>query len=463
VASRWLSSGGSAGAVRLRQCLLAASIVFAVSWWANPGFDRLGYDDDTDDYVSIAHSFSDVEVRDRPPVYPLLLRLCLFLFGDGWEHAVIAAQSVMLALIAAAITDVLWRMVVPPWAAVAVAAACCLTPGLLFMGGMVLPEACLALMLTLLWRQTILLADPQGLSSRQLFRAAFWCGVMSGVVALVKPVWILGAIPLAAAVLLPQRKGGSRGFALAATVVLVHFAVVVPWQLFLIEKYGQYDLSRTGPANINMSGIRNGMTRDAIGTPLYEFLGTTGLLDRALRLTWDNFDEFAQIKAAIPWKYRIDTAFEKAILRKDGLRYVASQLGRAPEFFVVHPPPPDRLLFPHLGSRLRRLYARIYNAVFRIDVSGRSLPILPVLLAVGFTSCFVARRDRTVGIVSAAIVAYYWLVVALLIYQEPLFIRMRIALEPVLLLVAAVPFCQLLRFLKTRGGPRLSTSAGPAD
>jgi hypothetical protein len=106
-----------------------------------------------------------------------------------------------------------------------------------------------------------------------------------------------------------------------------------------------------------------------------------------------------------------------------------------------------------MGSTLRLLYARVYNAVFRLDVSGLSLPVLPVLLAIGFASCLVVRRDRTAGIVSAAMVVYYWLLVALLTYQAPMYIRMRTTLEPLLLFVAAVPICQLLRFLNARRRP----------
>ncbi len=411
--SRGLPAGALPVSMGLRVCLFSAAIVLAIAWLANPGFDRLGYDDDTEDYVSIAHNAFDVEVRDRPPVYPLLLRLCMWLFGDRWEHAVIATQALMLALAAAAVADVLRRMSVPPWAAVMVAAACCATPGLLFTSGMVLPEVCLALMLTLLWRETVLLSCSPDRSSRRLFRAALLCGATSGLAALVKPVWVLGAIPLAVAVVLSRRGSGSRGFALAAMVVFAHLALVGPWQLFLMQKYGQYELSRTGPANINMSAIRSGMTRDGAGTPLYEFLAANGLLDRALRLTWDDSNEFARLKEAIPWKYRTDTAFEKAILRKDGLRYFELQLGRAPGFFAVHPPSQERLLFPGLGNGPRQVYSRIYDALFQVHVRGWRLPVLTILLVVGFTSCLVVSRDRPIGIVSAGMVLYYWLVVAL--------------------------------------------------
>ncbi|HKD17575.1 MAG TPA: hypothetical protein VKG23_06870, partial [Thermoanaerobaculia bacterium] len=103
--------------------IAAAALVLAIGWWANPRFERLGEDDDTDDYVSIAHSFSDVEVRDRPPVYPLYLRFCLRVFGDRWERAAIAGQGAMLALIAAVVASVLRRVGTSPWAAILVAVA----------------------------------------------------------------------------------------------------------------------------------------------------------------------------------------------------------------------------------------------------------------------------------------------------------------------------------------------------
>jgi Dolichyl-phosphate-mannose-protein mannosyltransferase len=449
---------------RILPCFAAALVVLAIGWWANPRFERLGEDDDTDDYVSIAHSFSDEEVRDRPPVYPLYLRLCVRAFGDRWERAAIAGQYVLLALTAAVLASVLRRIAAPPWAAIAAAAACCVTPGLLFMSGMVLPEVCLAMALALVWWRAIRLADAGG-GSRRLVRGALLCGVLSGLAALVKPVWILGCLPLAACVLLLRRKEGLRAAAAAAAIVVGHAAVVAPWQLFLFEKYGQLAPSRTGAANVNMTAMRYGMTADAAGTPLYDYLRRAGLLDAALGLHWDDFSEFARIKAAIPWSFRCDPAFERAILHRDVLRPARLQLARGLGFFVVHPPPADRLRFAGLPAPARLFYARAYNAVFRIDLARSRLPVMPILLVLGLAACLAVRRARAAGLVSAAMLLYYATIVALLSYQDGLFIRMRIAVEPELLFLAVAPLMLLLPTAaledQGRGGPGARDSAAP--
>ena len=113
--------------------------------------------------------------------------------------------------------------------------------------------------LALVWWRGIRLGDAGG-GSRRVVRAALLCGVLSGLAALVKPVWILGCLPLAACVLLLRRREGLRAAAAAAAIVIGHAAVVAPWQLFLFEKYGQLGPSRTGAANVNMAAMRYGMT-----------------------------------------------------------------------------------------------------------------------------------------------------------------------------------------------------------
>ncbi len=428
---------------RLLPCFAAAALVLGIGVWANPGFDRLGEDDDTDDYVSIAHSFSDEEVRDRPPVYPLYLRLCMRFFGEHWERAAIAGQLAMLALTAALLAGALRRLTIPAWAAIVAAAACCVTPGMLFMSGIVLPEVCLAMTLMFAWCLGIRLADPD-VPARHLFRDALLCGAVSGIAALVKPVWTLGCLPLAAGVLLLRRRDGRRAVAAAAAIVCVHAALVGAWQVFLFAKYGQVTPSRMGTAEINMAAMRYGMTADAAGTPLYDYLDRHGLLADARRLQWKDLGEFTRIKSAIPWEFRTDPEFERAILRKHGPQFVGLQLARMGRFFVVHPPPADRLKFRGLPGAARRLYVHAYNGVFRIDTSRARLPVIAFLLVLGFATCLAVRRARPAGIVTAAMIAYYAAIISLLTYQDALFIRMRIAIEPELLFLAAAPVLLLL-------------------
>jgi hypothetical protein len=176
-----------------------------------------------------------------------------------------------------------------------------------------------------------------------------------------------------------------------------------------------------------------------------------------LHLRWEDLDGFTRIKSAIPWEFRVDPKFEKAILRKNRARFVELQLARSGRFFVVHPPPPDRLRFPGLPDAARRLYARAYNGVFRIDTRGWRLPVMPVLFVIGLTACVAVRSARPAGVVSAAMLAYYAAIVALLTYQDGLFIRMRIAVEPELLFLAAAP---LVLFLATIGRQGRGGGAG---
>jgi hypothetical protein len=446
---------------RLLPCFAAAALLLAMGVWANPGLERLGEDDDTDDYVSLAHSFSDEEVRDRPPVYPLYLRFCIRVFGERWERAAIAGQVVMLALTGALLAGLLRRLAIPPWAAIPAAVACCATPGLLFMSGMILPEVCLALMLALVWFQAIRLASS-GEGASRLVREAILCGALSGLAALVKPVWVLGCLPLAACVLLLRRSDRRRAVIAAAALVVAHVAVVAPWQLFLLEKYGQLSPSRMGVANVNMASMRYGMTREAVGTPLYEYLRRNGLLAAALRLRWEDLEEFTRIKSAIPWEFRVDPEFERAILRTHGLRFAELQMARIGRFFVAHPPPSDRLRFAGLPEGARRLYARAYNGVFRIDAADRRVPVMPILLLVGMATCAAVRRIRPPAVVSAAMVAYYAAIIALLTYQDALFIRMRIAVEPELLFLAATPLVLLLAAIRGQGRVGAGARAGAA-
>ena len=413
--------------------------VFAIVFWSNPTLSPV-YAPDTEGYLAVAKSLSSPQARDRPPGYPLFLSLAEGVGGTAWPHAVVLAQMALLAGIASSLFGIFVRGSIPPNRAAVAAVFCSVTPGLIGLTSCMLPEILLAFLLTLCWSRSLHLVTETRPFGRDLVASAVACGALSGAAALVKPVWVLGILPLAAGVALGRRKTSSSWAGLAVLMIAAHVALVGSWQIFLAREFGQWKISRVGTAAMNLAAIRAGMTGNAEGSPLYRYLERTGLLEEALKLRWQDFERFTGIKDAIPWEERTDPVFARQVLRRDPAGYVLLQLRRLPTFFTVSPPPFARSAFSGMPAFLRGLYARCYAAVFRIEIGGWRVSVLAILIVLGSARSVRSERLRPIVLTGVLVAVYYSVVVTLLTYQDPLFIRMRVPCEPLLLAVAIAPF-----------------------
>jgi len=214
------------------------------------------------------------------------------------------------------------------------------------------------------------------------------------------------------------------------TMLAVHGAICLAWQVVLLVQFQQKTISDVASVNINLAIMRAGLTRRAEGTSLYNFLQREGILDEALSLKWDDFDKFTAIKDKIPWQERADPLFYSAALSKDGLAFVSIQISRWPRFFTTRPGTQQTNTFQNMPQLVKYLYQGFFNVLFR--------PLLPILLMIAIGLIFV-QRLRSVLIVSLLTILYFSSVLAVLTYQDPHYIRMRVAVEPIMIFVALLP------------------------
>ncbi len=436
---------------------LCVAAVWAMALWSNPSL-RAVTGVDTQDYLDVARDLSSNAARDRPPAYPLFLRAAIAIGQERWPAFVVGAQMLLLGAIASILFGVLRAIPVPLPIAALSAIFCSVTPGLLRYSSSLLPELLLGFLITLSWSEAVRLARADSGALCRTVWLAVGCGAVSGLAVLVKPVWILGIVPLAAGVFLMRRRAGSgRAAAVAIVMVFAAVLVIVPWQLFLLRRFGQTTISRVGAANVNLTALRAGLVEDGRGTPLYGYLASNGLLDDARRLRWEDFDEFTRIKVALPWEIRVDPGFQRRVLERDFAAYAWRQARRLPAFFSTHPPPLADGEFPGLPGFVRRLYVRVFDNLFRANLGPVRVPVLLILLIAGLAYGMTRSRLRPVLVTGALAVAYYAAIVAFLTYQDSHFIRMRIPLEPVLLTLFLVPFLDVLSRV---GAARVSVVSG---
>ena len=286
---------------------------------------------DTPEYVAVADDLGSEWARARPPVFPLLIRLCRSIAGERWPDVLVFVQVGMLGALAAALSRSLRRVGLRPALAFVAAVASCATPSLILYSRYLLPEVLMSLLVALAWDVTLRSMDGRSRFGSTL--AAAVAGILSGAAALTKPLWLLGALPLAIGILLAGKSDLAVRRRAALMLVAVHAAVILSWQAFLFHEFGQLRISTVGTINVNLAAIRLGMTHFGAGTPLYRHLESRGLLDAALRLRYADVRGFTQIKDAIPYDLRYDREFEKEVVLDHLGVFLLRQLPRVPMFF----------------------------------------------------------------------------------------------------------------------------------
>lgn len=351
--------------------------------------------------------------------------------GDHWPRLVVGLQTASLAVLAVVLLNLFRSLSVPPRFAAPATGLICINPGILAASRNLLPELLLGLLLVLVWTASLRVIAT---------RHALWIGLASGYAALVKPMWVLGALPLAAALALLHR----RRLILPAAVLAGHFAVCGAWQAYLLVHFHQPVFSRIGAKNLNLALLRAGFTADAPETPLYQYLQQSGLLDQALTLRWDDLAGFTCLKNTIPDAEQPDPAFYRRILTRHWPAVAWFQLRRWPQFFMARVPGFNDRSFPGMPRLARYLYEGAYAWWFRAGPRRAALPTLLLLLLASFACCFSSPLLRPLAAVSTAIALYFSGVITALTYQDSLFIRMRAGLEPILLFLSLVPLWLLI-------------------
>lgn len=415
---------------------------------------------DSVEYVAVSENLGSEWAQDRPLAYPLLLRLCRLVFHADWPTAVMWLQIAMLGLVSWVVCRALRRQGVAGGLAAAAGVAASATPALIFYSRSLLPEVLLPLCIVLAWAATLRCMDAK--AEDHPIRLAAIAGLWSGIAVLTKPVWILGALPLAIGVLFWGRSPQATRLRSAVVLLVVHGVLALGWQAILYVRFGQLRPSRTGTIALNFAGIRHGMTRFGSGTPLYQHLEQAGLLSTALNLKWEDQDAFNRVKNGVPDEFRIDTRFEKAVVRDHLGLYVRKQLPRLPAFFSTRPLIEGHRSGGGLAGALRKLHRLVYALYFRVGGRTLSSPCLVLFLAAAAWAF--SRPDlRGFIVVSILCVANVWLLTVFLSFQDSTLARYRTEVEPILFAVTLLPLCVGIGRVFGAGKLRKPLHANPAE
>ena len=402
----------------------------------------------TPEYVAVADDLGSESARARPPLFPLLIRLCRSIAGEGWPDFLVFVQIGMLGGLAAVLFRSLRRNGLRADLAFVTAVASCTTPSLILYSRLLLPEVLMAVLVALAWNATLRSMDGRSSFGGTLVAAGF-AGILSGAAALTKPVWLLGAFPLALGILIAGKSNAAIRRRAALILVAGHAAVILSWQAFLFHQFGQLRNSRVGTINVNLAAIRLGMTHFGVGTPLYRHLESAGLLDTALRLRYEDWNEFARIKNAIPYELRTDVEFQKKVVLNHFGVFLVRQLPRVPTFFFVRPAEQSHF---RTGSgpigAFRSLHRLAYGFYFRIRLGPLTGSPCLLLLFVGAAWSIRSPEYRGLFWVSLLCLGSFALATVLLTYQDSILSRLRVEVEPVLLLVTLLPLCGGIEWLR---------------
>lgn len=393
---------------------------------------------DTNEYVAVADSFDSEWSRDRPPLYPILIRICRLVAGEAWPVLIVWIQIALLCGLAYVLCRLLERLSVRSGLALAIAAAACSTPALIFHSRTVLPEVLLAFLVALAWSETLRSMDGSDGARRPVLAAAL-AGLWSGAAVLTKPAWLLGAFPLALGILISRKRPAPVRRRAALALLVVHFALLLSWQAFLLQRFGQRGISRMGSLGLNFAAIRHGMTRYGEGTPLYRHLESVGLLDAALKLRFDDLESFNRIKDSIPDDLRIDPEFERRVVLDHLGEFLRKQLPRLPLFFSTRPLDEGMRSGGGFLGALRAAHRLAYALFFRVRVGPVSVSPCLLLLLAGALWSSRDPRYRDAYAMSLLTLASFVLLTVVVSFQDPTLARYRGEIEPVLLCVALLP------------------------
>ncbi|MFC1584248.1 hypothetical protein ACFL5V_01730 [Fibrobacterota bacterium] len=441
---------------KLSPYVICVVFIIFFSWWSNPGLKghRIG---DSDGYVDVALETLNEDATSRPIGYPLVIRLSMFLAGGegkhgaAWPRLVVIMQMISLSALISAMFWLYTTLGISPWIALPAALAVGVNPNTIRNVGFIIPELLLGVIISLAWIQLVRLYNHKHAAWKKVLGKAALIGGLSGLALLFKPVWILGIVPLMAGAGLVFIARPKIAGAVMGVMLLTHVVIWWSWQVFLLIHFNQIKPSVASANMFNFCSIRAGLTHHAEGTPLYHYMEEKGILDEAKSLTWHDFEKWSRIRQQIGYPIRYDETFYRAVFAREIMTLIKIQISRWPKFFTTRTPFPrggDDYTFPLMPSFVRYLYYGSYNWLFR--------PIGPILLILSLVYGMYNPRLRPVTISAALIILYFSSVVTFSSYQNPLFMRLRVGLEMMLLFMAFLPLCVFSQKLLDRWKPLLS-------
>ena len=204
----------------------------------------------------------------------------------------------------------------------------------------------------------------------------------------------------------------------------------------------------TFDVNTNLALIRMGLINGSENTKLNSYLISKNLIQEINQRSWTNdkveFSKFTQIKDQIPWEYREDSHFWKNVLLKNPnnlFEYFSFQLTRLPIFFSTSAEN-GRVKF--LPNFLNSIYQRFYSNIHSKHITG--ILFLVFTFIIGLFSF----KQLTINKLLFFLILGVGIVLCLLTYQNPHFVRMRGVIEPFIIYTTLYSLIKIIIFLKDK-------------
>ncbi len=415
--------------------LILFSQIFIIGIWSNPSLNA-SIAPDSYAYLTLADNLFDEGANFRPPVYPLFLRISFMFEKIELTKNIFLMQVTFHSLNILICFLFLNYIKVNIFLALIICSIAGINPSQLYHASNVLPEMLLCFAITTCWILVLFFIYSSGnFFSTQILTLI---GIISGLAALIKPVWLLGIFPILIPIILLNKNKNTSSLKISTLLVGAHFLVIFIWNG--INYLGDVKLQRgkTLTVNICMASIRSGLIKYGEGTTIYEQLKQNGNLKQALSLNGEDNKEFRSIYKSLSMEQRYDTQFATNILKYAKLEFVVSQLKYWHYFFINRMFSPNKkdsfISLPEVG---KKLYVVLYSYFYR--------PLMPILLIFSTVIIFFNKKYRAMVLTSMFILIYFSIVVILFSKSQSSVMRMRVPVEIILFICSFYPLTDLLK------------------
>lgn len=409
--------------------------IFIIGIWSNPSLNA-SISPDSYDYITLSNNLFDENSNFRPPIYPLFLKLSSLLGELELTKKIFLMQITLHSLNILICFLFLNYIKVNPFIALIICLLAGVNPSQLYHTSIMLPEMLLCFAITTCWILVLFFIYNSGNFFHE--QNLVLIGTISGLAALIKPVWLLGILPILISILLLNKNKNISFIKISTSLIGTHFLIIFLWDGINYFSDVKLQKGKTLTVNICMASIRSGLIKYGEGTPIYEHLKNNGDLKKALALNGEDNKDFRNIYKSLSWQQKYDTQFVDRIIKYGKLEFVISQLKYWHYFFKNRMFSPNKtdsfIYFPEIG---KKLYVVIYSYFYR--------PIMPMLLIFSTVIIFFNRKYRPLVLTSVFILIYFSLVVILFSKSQSSVMRMRVPVEIILFICSTYPMIDLLK------------------
>ena len=404
--------------------------IVLVGLWSNPSLESKVYPD-TQTYVKLSKSIFDENPLNRPPVYPIFLKISSVFGGDSWTENVFLLQLFNHASILTLCFFLFNYLVGNRFLAALLCLIIGFNPSQLYWLPSVLPEMLLCFFITLCWVLSLFFIYSQGRYFPKTILTSI--GTFSGIAALVKPVWMLGIIPVFISLLIFNQSKRVNFYKLIICTVGLHFMLIYGWKSAQYINGVETSNGRILTINVCMASLRSGLIKHGEGTRLYESIKNMGYLTQAKLLNGEDNEKFREIYNALNEEQRCDPEFERRIRDNARVEYLIAQMKYWHRFFsnrMFYPNTPKTFL--GLPDEVRYLYVTSYSYFYR--------PLMPLMLLLTLALYFIYPKYKAFIFTSLSILIYFSLVVIIFTKSQSSVMRMRVPVEIILFATSLLPF-----------------------